>query len=42
MDERVKSTFSCRNPSLGLMIKAKACKVASQEGSLGVKESVKE
>ncbi len=26
----------CRNPSLGLATKAKACKVASQKGSLGV------
>ncbi len=26
----------CRNPSLGLATKAKACKVASQEGSPGV------
>ncbi len=27
---------SCRNPSLGLATKVKACKGASQEGSLGV------
>ncbi len=26
----------CRNPRLGLATKARACKVASQEGSLGV------
>jgi hypothetical protein len=32
----------CHNPSLGLAIKVKACKVASQEGNLGVKESVRE
>jgi hypothetical protein len=34
--------LKCRNPSLGLAIKARACKVAGQEGSLGVKESVRE
>jgi hypothetical protein len=28
--------FMCRNPSLGLTTKARACKVAGQEGSLGV------
>jgi len=40
---------SCRNPSLGLATKARACKVASQEGSQrshlmlpGVQESVRE
>jgi len=32
----------CRSPSLGLVIKARACKVAGQEGSPGVKESEKE
>ncbi len=32
---------SCRNPNLGLVTKAKACKVASQEGSPKVKESVR-
>jgi len=32
----------CRNPNLGLATKVKACKVAGQEGSPGVKESVKE
>jgi len=26
----------CRNPNLGLATKARACKVAGQEGSLGV------
>ncbi len=26
----------CRNPSLGLATKARGCKVAGQEGSLGV------
>jgi hypothetical protein len=26
----------CRNPNLGLTTKARACKVAGQEGSLGV------
>ncbi len=26
----------CHNPNLGLMTKARACKVAGQEGSLGV------
>jgi hypothetical protein len=26
----------CRSPSLGLATKARACKVTSQEGSLGV------
>jgi len=26
----------CRNPSLGLVTKARACKVASQEGSLRI------
>jgi hypothetical protein len=30
------------NPSLGLATKARACKVAGQEGSPGVKESVRE
>jgi len=29
--------FNCRNPSLGLTTKARACKVAGQEGSLGVR-----
>jgi hypothetical protein len=33
---------TCRNPSLGLTTKAKACKVVGQEGSPGVKESVRE
>jgi hypothetical protein len=32
----------CRNPNLGLMTKARACKVANQERSLGMKESVRE
>jgi len=32
----------CRNPNLGLATKAKAYKVAGQEGSSGVKESVRE
>jgi len=32
----------CRNPSFGLATKARACKVAGQEGSPGVKESVRE
>ncbi len=32
----------CHNLSLGLTTKAKACKVASQEGSPGMKESVRE
>jgi len=32
----------CRNPNLELATKAKACKVAGQEGSPGVKESVRE
>ncbi len=32
----------CHNLSLGLVTKAKDCKVASQEGSFGVKESVRE
>ncbi len=27
----------CRNPSLGLVTKARACKSVGQEGSLGVK-----
>ncbi len=27
---------ACRNPSLGLTIKARACKSAGQEGSLGL------
>ncbi len=27
---------NCRNPSLGLITKVRACKGASQEGSLGV------
>ncbi len=30
------SVLSCCIPSLGLETKARACKVASQEGSLGV------
>jgi len=32
----------CHNPSLGLVTKVRACKVVGQEGSSGVKESVKE
>jgi len=32
----------CRNLSLGLVTKARACKVAGQEGSPRVKESVNE
>jgi hypothetical protein len=32
----------CRNLSFGLVTKARACKVAGQEGSPGVKESVRE
>jgi hypothetical protein len=32
----------CYNPSFGFMTKARACKVAGQEGSPGVKESVRE
>ncbi len=28
--------MACHNPSLGLMTKARACKGAGQEGSLGV------
>jgi len=32
----------CSNPSLGLATKARACKVAGQEGSPGVTENVKE
>jgi hypothetical protein len=32
----------CRNLSLGLVTKPRACKVVGQEGSPGVKESVKE
>ncbi len=32
----------CRNPSLGLATKARACKVASQEGSPRMKESVRD
>jgi len=32
----------CRNPSLGLVTKARACKVMGQEGIPGVKESVRE
>jgi hypothetical protein len=32
----------CCNPNLGLLTKANACKVVGQEGSPGVKESVKE
>jgi hypothetical protein len=31
----------CRNPSLGLMTKARACKVVGQKGSLGMKENVR-
>jgi len=30
------SMYLCRNPSLGLVTKARGCKVASQEGSLGI------
>jgi hypothetical protein len=30
---------SCRKPSLGLAIKSRGCKVAGQEGSMGVQES---
>jgi len=29
-------SIKCRNPSLGLVTKARACKVAGQEGSPGV------
>jgi hypothetical protein len=32
----------CCNPSLGLVTKKRACKVAGQEGSPIVKESVRE
>jgi len=32
----------CHNPNLGLMTKARACKVVGQKGSPGVKESVRE
>jgi hypothetical protein len=32
----------CRNLSFGLVTKARGCNVASQEGSLGVQESVRE
>jgi hypothetical protein len=32
----------CRNPSLGLATKARACNVVGQKGSPGVKESVRE
>jgi len=32
----------CCNPSLRLATKARACKVARQKGSLGMKESVRE
>jgi hypothetical protein len=28
--------FTCHNPNLGLVIKARACKVASQEGIMGI------
>ncbi len=31
--------MECRNPSPGLVTKARACKVVSQKKSLGVKES---
>ncbi len=34
--------FMCCNPSLGLATKARACKVAGQEGSPRVKKSVRE
>ncbi len=34
--------LSCYNPSLGPTTKARGSKVAGQEGSLGVQESVKE
>jgi len=34
--------LSCRNANLGLTTKARVCKVAKQEGSSRVKESVKE
>jgi hypothetical protein len=30
------SWTKCRNPNLGLVTKARGCKVAGQEGSLGV------
>jgi len=32
----------CHNPSLGLVTKARACKVSGQKGSPRVKESVRE
>jgi hypothetical protein len=32
--------FDCRNPSLGLATKARACKGVGQEGSLGVASHV--
>jgi hypothetical protein len=31
----------CRNPNLGLMAKARACKVVSQEGSSGIMPHVR-
>jgi hypothetical protein len=34
--------LKCRNPSFRLMTKARACKIARQKGSQGVKESVRE
>jgi len=37
-----KRVLFCHNPSLGLAIKARAYKVAGQEGSPGMKESVSE
>jgi hypothetical protein len=32
---------NCHNPSLGLATKARVCKGVGQEGSLGVRESVR-
>ncbi len=32
----MRRNIKCRNPSLGLVTKARGCKVVGQEGSLGV------
>jgi hypothetical protein len=35
-NSKIVNVYFCHNPNLGLATKARACKVASQKGSLGV------
>jgi len=37
----LKRVLFCHNPSFGLAMKVRDCKVAGQKGSSGVKESVR-